>query len=68
MGPCARISWATVLNHMTIKIILHLMNSLNIYKLSWTREAQRNYLMLISSSWKIWEEVKSDVKNLALGL
>ena len=55
MDPCTFISRITSLKHMTVKVILHLMNSLFTNKLSCMKEPERNYLMVTLSIQKIWE-------------
>ena len=46
MDPCTSISRITAIKHMTVKIIMRLMNSLITNKSSWMKEPERNYLML----------------------
>ena len=55
MDPLTFISRITSLKHMTVKVILHLMNSLFTNKLNCMREPERNDLMLTLSIQKIWE-------------
>ena len=49
MNSCTSVSRITALKHMTVKIIMSLMNSLITNKSSWMKEPERNYLMLTLS-------------------
>ena len=55
MDLCTSISKITALKHMTVKIIMHLMNSLITNKSSWMKKPERTYLMLTLSICKILE-------------
>ena len=53
MNPCTSISRITALKHMTVKIIMRLMNPLITNKSSWIKKLEGNYLMLKFSIWII---------------